>query len=46
MLTNIIEDDLEFIDLVFELMINQIKSKVMGNYIILEDFTDFPNLTI
>lgn len=35
LLTNVIEEELKSKDLVFELIINQIKSKGMGNYDIL-----------
>lgn len=46
MLKNIIEEELDSVVLVFELMINQIESKGMRNYVIIEDITDLPALTI
>ena len=46
MLTNVVEEELYLVDLVLELMINQIESKCMGNYVILKDIIDLIALTI
>lgn len=46
LLTNNVDMELDSVDLVFELLVNQIGSKGMGNYIIFEDITDLPTLIL
>ena len=46
MLTNATEMELDSIDLIFELMIKQIKSKGMENYVIIEEITNLLALTL
>lgn len=46
MLANAIEMKLGSVYLVFKLMIKQITSKGMGNYVIFEEIIDLPILTL
>lgn len=46
LLTNVVEMELDFVDLVFELLINQIERKGMGNYVIFEYIIDLPSLNL
>lgn len=46
LLTNVTKMELDSIDLVYKLMIKEIESKGMGNYVILEEIIDLTSLTL